>query len=295
MTLPLFDVRTPLERLTIFTPLGIRFWDAAWSTQVSEGLTVTARPQGTRQAVAYAFRTASGVYAFQGLPGLRAVEYPPQDTDPFGSPPATRCFVVEVTDQERRFLPMVLSVELPYRGIFPTGTLGSPLGHRLPGVYLFSSPTRPAVPSLAVVRAQLVDAVTHQPAAHALMTVRASGQAVAYGLADERGGIAVLFPYPAFTAMVGGSPPGTPLATGGLQHWEVSIGVRYEPAVLTIPPGATLPDLRSTVSQAPGVIWATVASQPSSLLSAELIFGQELVLRTDETSVLLIGAAASPP
>src|SRR5207248_5786205 len=137
-------------------------------TQVSEGLTVTARPQGTRLAVTDAFRTASGVYAFQGLPGMRAVEYPAQDTDPVGSPPVTRRFIVEVTDQERRFLPMVLSVELPYRGVFPTGTHSSPLGHQLPGVYLFSSPTRPAMPSLAVVRAQLVDADTRQPAAHAL-------------------------------------------------------------------------------------------------------------------------------
>jgi hypothetical protein len=226
---------------------------------------------------------------------MRAVEYPAQDTDPVGSPPASRRFIIEVTDQERRFLPMVLSVELPYRGVFPTETPSSPLGHRLPGVYLFSSPTRPAMPSLAVVRAQLVDADTRQPAAHALMTVRVPGQTVAYGLADARGGIAVLFPYPAFTAVVGGSPPGTPLATGGLQHWEVNIGIRYEPSALTVPPGATQPELRSIVSQAPGIIWATEASQPLSLLAAELMFGQELVLRTDETSVLLIGAAASPP
>jgi hypothetical protein len=151
------------------------------------------------------------------------------------------------------------------------------------------------MPSLAVVRAQLVDAATHQPAAHALMTVHILGQTVAYGLADAYGGIAVLFPYPAFTTVAGGSPPGTPLAPGGVQHWEVSIGVRYAPAALAVPPGATLPDLRSIVSQAPGTIWTTVASQSLSLLSAELMFGQELVLRTDETSVLLIGAAASPP
>jgi hypothetical protein len=295
---PSIDFLTPLERLTIFTPFGIRFWDSARQLQVSEGLMVTARPQGTRHTATPAFRTASGVYAFHGLPGLRAVEYPAQEPAPTGSPPATTRFIIEVIDQQQRFLPVVFHADLPYYGIFPTETLSSPPGGRLPGFYLFSSPTRPAMSSLAVVRAQLserIDAVTRRPAAYAVVEVRISGQATAYGLADERGGLAVMFPYPTFTATPVGSPPGTPLVAVEPQHWLLSLSVRYDPAALSFPAATTLPDLRSIFSQAPGVLWPTVVGQPVSQLSAVLTFGQELVLRTAAESELLIGAAASPP
>jgi hypothetical protein len=292
------DFLTPLEHLTIFTPFGMRFWDAARQVQVREGLIVTARPQGTRHTVTQAFRTSSGVYAFHGLPGLRAVEYPTEDPAPTGSPPATRRFIIEVLDQQQRFLPVVFGVDLPYYGIFPTETLSSPPGSRLPGFYLFSSPTRPAMSSLAVLRAQLserLDAVARRPAAHAVLEVRLAGQPTVYGLADERGCLAVMFPYPPFSAASIGSPPGTSLAAAEPQHWVLSIGVRYNPAALSFPAVTTLPDLRSIFSQTPGVIWPTVVGQPVDQLSAVLSFGQELVLRTAAESELLIGAAASPP
>jgi hypothetical protein len=78
----------------------------------------------------------------------------------------------------------------------------------------------------------------------------------------------------------------------------LSIRIRYSPLVLSLPPGASLPDLHSIFNQAPGRIWSSVAApsgQPLSWVSAELFFGQELVLRTDARSTLVISAAASPP
>jgi hypothetical protein len=297
---PIFEFFTPVERLRVFTPLGIRFWDPARDIQVTEDLIVMARPQGRRHVVSHAFRTASGIYAFQGLPGLQEVEYPSGTSALTASPPAITRFVVEVTDAQRRFLPLVFSVDVPSQGIFPTTMLSSPLGSGPSGFYLFSSPTRPVMPSLAVVRAQLEELIEpeqRRPAAHALLEVRIPGQPTAYGLADERGCVAVLFPYPAFIGASSGASPLTSLAAASPQRWVLSISVRYDPPALTVPIGSKLPDLRSICSQAPGVIWSTLVVQPGQTVTqfpAELTFGEELVLRTDDESALLISSAASP-
>jgi hypothetical protein len=297
---PIFEFIAPLERLTVFTPLGIRFLDPARDAQVTEGLIVTARPQGRRHPVSHAFRTASGIYAFQGLPGLQDVEYPRGTSTFTASPPAITRFVVEVSDTQRRFLPLVFSVDVPSQGIFPTGALSSPLGSRISGFYLFSSPTRLVMPSLALVRAQLEELTEtgqRRPAAHALLEVHIPGQPTGYGLADERGCVAVLFPYPAFTGAPGGASPLMSLAAAGPQRWALNISVRYDPPALTVPVGSKIPDLRSICSQAPGVIWSTLVVQPGQTVtqfSAELTFGEELVLRTDDESALLISSAASP-
>jgi hypothetical protein len=288
------------ERLTIFTPLGIRFWDPALDTQVSEGLTVTARPLDIRGRTTGAFRTTSGIYAFQGLPGLHAVEYPRGQPLPLRSPPATARFLVEVRDDEGRFLSVAFSVDLPYQGIFPTGSLhGLPVGGP-PGFYLFSAPTRPVSATLAVVRAQLAEHGTgssEKAALYAVMEVQGSDGQVWYGLADERGCVAVLFPYPTFSSHSGAlslSPP----ETDSRQRWTLSIGIRYAPDALRFPPASSLPELRSIFNQGSGTIWPSRTAspeQPVSRLSAELIFGEELVLKSAGEATLLISPALSSP
>jgi hypothetical protein len=298
---PLFDFFNPPERVTIFTPLGIRFWDPARETQVTDGLVVTARPQGVSYATTRAFRTASGVYAFQGLPGLRAVEYPTEERDLVQNPPVPARFIIAVIDTQRRFLPAVFGVDVPYLGVFPTETLRSPLGKRPPGFYLFSSPTRPVPSSLAVVRAQLVervDTTTQRPAAHAVLEITLPNQKRVYGVADERGCVAVLFPYPTFTGVPGISSPPVSPPTVRQQGWEVEIHIRYAPTTLSVPVGSAIPDLRSIFQQSPGVVWSTLANhteQPVDRLFAELVFGQELVLRSGDSSTLLISPVLSPP
>jgi hypothetical protein len=292
-----------VEQVTIYTPLGIRFWDASLDVQVSDGLAVVAWPESRPGLARSAFRTSSGIYAFQGLPGMHDVEYPPDDA--VLSPLTATRFVVQVADTLRRFLPAVFRVDLPYQGIFPTNSPGSPPGGRAQGFYLFSAPTRPSTPSLAVVRAQLVDSAgdpaSRKPAAYAVLDLHVAGQTW-YGVADDRGTVAALFPYPTFTGSgVSWSPPGS-LWTGSpiavtQQHWDVSVGIRYAPSTLTVPPGATIPDLRSIFSQPPGVLWPTLADypgHPSSEIAASLVFDQELTLRTDNGSTLMIGGAGSP-
>ena len=50
-----------IERQTIFTPLGIRFWDPATDAQIGDGLRERAWPDGATEPVRDAFRTGSGI------------------------------------------------------------------------------------------------------------------------------------------------------------------------------------------------------------------------------------------
>ena len=268
---------TVIERQTIFTPLGIRFWDPATNSQVGHGLRVRAWPDGATGPVREAFRTASGIYAFQGLPGLRTVEYPANNGGS-ASPPVGQRFVVSVEDQQRRFLPVVMRVDAPYTGIYPTALAVSPPGEALPGFYLFSAPWR-AASALAVVRADLVRESSGEPAAFAVLELDGQESGVWHGIADERGSVAVFFPIPPFQATLGSSPPG-PQAPPQEQQWQVTARVLYEPAHLETPAGADVPDLRTILTQAGGVVWAAAGGASAAELNATLSFGQDLTLQT---------------
>jgi hypothetical protein len=266
-----------LERQTIYTPLGIRFWDAATDSQVAHGLQVRAWPDGATGPARQAFRTLSGIYAFQGLPGLRDIEFPAGDDGPASQPIGQR-FVVAVEDQQRRFLPMVLRVDAPFEGIYPTALASSPPDAALPGVFLFSAPWRPAK-ALAAVRADLVRRSTGQPAAFAVLELDVEDSGVWHGVADERGSIAVFLPVPPFQATLGSSPPG-PQAPPHQQQWQVTARVLYEPDHLETPAGADLPDLRTILTQAEGAVWPSATGASAGEISALLSFGEDLVLRT---------------
>jgi hypothetical protein len=266
-----------IERQTIFTPLGIRFWDPATDSQVAHGLRVRAWPDGATEPVRQAFRTASGIYAFQGLPGLREVEHSAH-AGGSSSPPLVQRFVVAVEDEQGRFLPVVMRVDAPFYGIYPTAVTASPPGEILPGFYLFSAPWRSAT-TLAVVRADLVHETTGEPAAHAVLELDVEDSGVWHGIADERGNVAVFLPIPPFQATLSSSPPG-PQAPPHEQQWQVTARVLYEPARLETPAGAARPDLRTILTQTAGVVWASAGGASAAELSATLSFGQDLILRT---------------
>lgn len=280
-----------IERQTIFTPLGIRFWDPATDSQVAHGLRVRAWPDGATAPVRTAFRTASGIYAFQGLPGLRELEYPAANGGGQASPPALERFVVAVEDEQRRFLPVTLRVDAPFTGIYPTGLPASPPGAALPGLFLFSAPWRSAA-GLAVVRADLVRRSTGQPAAWAVLELDLADGGVWHGIADERGRVAVFLPPPPFQATLGSSPPG-PQAPPQAQQWPLTARVLYQPSHLELPAGAEQPDLRTILTQAGGVLWADAAGLPVATLPATLNFGQPLILRStgQPETRLLVDAA----
>jgi hypothetical protein len=307
-----FDLLRPLERFSVFTPLGIHFWDPARNTPVSDGLQVTARPEAAPGPVVHAFRTGSGVYAFRGLPGLRRVEYPMDEEQTFdASPPETRPFIIEVTDRKARFLPLVFRVELPlpYTGIYRPTANGSPPVDGNARFYLFSAPTRTPSPGLAVVRAHMVehevtsppvDASGRSPARHAVLEVEIDGKAW-FGIADDEGRVAVFFPYPTFFGSLFNSPPGT----GGLitsppgippteQEWELTVRVRYSSG-LTPAPFSRFPKLVSIWNQPTGRVWPTEAGPPVDQWPQQLRYGQELVLRSGNEWFLSISSGGSPP
>jgi hypothetical protein len=317
-----------LEELDTFCPLGLRFWDAVTDDQIRAGLRVRTWPEPALRPVVEAFRTRSDVYAFQGLPGLAALERPPANPTglalvppPAGSPPSpppAHPFVLEVVDLERRFLPAAirLNLPLPSRGVFLTRPPGSPAGSPPgspagsppeappPGFYLFSSPTRPRGAGVAVVRGELVDAATGVPAAHALVRAAIPGQPDRFGLSDAAGGFALQFPLPPLPGGLGRlwespdgapSPPGPPVAD---RTWELALAVAWEPGILAPLPGTDLPDLARVLDQLPAEIVLAAGSPPAPPAAewlGTLRYDGEVVARTAGDSRLLIVPAGSPP
>ncbi len=276
----------PLEQVLVVTPLGIRFWDAARDSAVTSGLVVTARPESSPRQARTATRTRSGVYAFFGLPGMRSVEYPPAAGP--ASPPATERFIVDVADAERRFVPVTFRVDAPFVGIYPIGLGASLPGTGAPGFYLFSSATRSGATDLAVLRATLTERATGAPAAHAVLEVTLPEGQRLFGLADAEGQVAVLFPYPRFATVIS-SPPRSSGAASRPSDWPVAVRVRYGPGGQTIVLPDLVPELSSLFMQPFVDIWPGASGPPESELSTSLVFGRELVLRTDEGPTLLVG------
>jgi hypothetical protein len=294
------NVWRSLERISIIAPLGIRFWDPAFDTQITDGLVVTARPADTRRPARTAYVTPGGIYAFHGLPGLHDIEYPSENPPSPGSLPTARRFLIEVMDTNARFLSVAFFVEAPYSGIFPT-TLSSPSTMPgFPGFYLFSAPTRLATPLVALVRAQLsvrLDDSTEQSAAYAMLEIDTPDAETWFGLADARGAVSALFPYPKFAGTDNAAaslPSSTPASQ---QSWPLTLRVRYQPSVVSFTSGSSLPELRSVLAQAPAAIWTQRASPPGIAQSSRvetLVFGQQLTMRSVGESVLLISPGSLP-
>jgi hypothetical protein len=139
---------------------------------------------------------------------------------------------------------------------------------------VFSSPSRVVPINVAVVRADLYDAVNRQPAAWAVMSVSADGQPVVRGIADDQGRVMVALPYPEPRNFGIGSPLGPAGVKLQDQNWPVTISVNYTPG-----PAAAVPELAQVLSQGPATAWAD-SSLTQVFAGATLAFGQELILRS---------------
>jgi hypothetical protein len=295
------------ETVRTVTPLGVRFWDAVLDRPVGGGLQVSARTLGRPGPARPGVPTPSGVYAFRGLPGLARVELPEGEEDAALEP--TVVVAVGAVDRLRRFLPALVLVPAPFRGPAPmlpeplgsppdlTPDLGSPPasppGATSPRIYLFPGPSRRPLGDVAVVRATLVDHGSGDPVAHARVDV-AIGATLRAGISDERGNVAVMFPYPLFAGAIAASPPpGTPGVATDTQSWTATVSVRSEPDALHRPNGGDPPTLSSILAQAPAMVWVSEAGPPLPHLDAELRFGRELVLKTQPAhSALLVGGTS---
>jgi len=121
----------------------------------------------------------------------------------------------------------------------------------------------------------------------------------AHGLSDADGRFAVLLPLPSLEAGFAGSPGsfghGTPIGDRG---WDITLSANSQPAVLTSLPGTSLPEYRSIFDQLPAVLWSAVPSPSDSSeqqLLLRLLFGQQLIVRTQTVSEQLATSAPGSP
>ncbi len=277
------DIDELSERYCIFTALGLRFWDPVLNMQISDHLCVRAWQDKTNYPVKFGFRTTSGNYVFQGLPGLHDIEYP-NDKESLNPP---KKYIVEVKDELNRFMPAVFSVELPlpYRGLY-----FSENGNSFPGFYLISSPSRTTPPGLASVRGQLICNSTYLPASYAVAEVEIEGRKW-YGIADKRGNISVIFPYPQFKSLSTANPQDNLENPFSLQKWQMTVRIHFSPESLVFPQGSKIPLLQTILKQKAGKIWDT-ETHPVKELSSNLTFDQEFILKTGDKSDLKIDKAA---
>ena len=309
MAIPLHAIRV-LERVRRFTPLGIRFWDAAFDEAVTTELRVYAWLRDAHHAPVRAVRSSSGVYAFHDLPARRAQERPAADEEHPESAGPVQEYAIAVDDPTGRYLPAAFSLTLPllYRGEFLSPLDGSPPG-AAGRAYLFSAPARPVTASAAAVRADLWDTELDAPASWAVVRATVAGQTYTT-VADADGRALLLFPLPSVDRLRLGSPPGSGQGAPAGASWPATFRVAYDPAALRFPfegrpdvspAWAERPSLKSILDEQPAALVRTEDGQdPVSEWTAEVVYGEELVLRTalpagTASSRLWISAGASPP
>jgi hypothetical protein len=271
-----------LERISIVTPLAVRFRDEATLTFFSGGLSVVVYPQSGPELATSGVVNRSGIFVFRNLPGLRDVERGSGDADFWTANPPRFDFVLEVRDTAGRFLPWSLRIKLPQRrllGLGLTSPLASPPAVQIGGetafLPLYSAASRPVPEAVGLLRTELWDVDADQPAAWAVVEARAGEQRTVTAMADAGGRVLLPLPYPKPVVTLG-SPLGSPLGGGGpitQQSWPVTFTVRYRRRT----PVPQIPDLVETLTQPPATAWQET-SRTTPWTSAALRFGRELVL-----------------
>jgi hypothetical protein len=258
-----------LERVVTVAPFGFRLWDPVVGRAVTDGLDVVCRLPGGRRVAGSA--SPSGVFSLRNMPGFAAFEHGAGDVGFWASPPpAPPIGTVEVSDRLGRYLPFSFGPDAPARigqqarevcGAPAGGVLGlsdaSPPEPSMPVLPLFSAASRATPQGMARLSAQL-ESTAGTPLAGAMVRVDPPGDHPWYGLADARGSVTVLFPYP--------KPPGD------------------------------VPDLCEVLSQldeAPLPVDAG-GSPATDLTEVRLDYGVPLDVRTVPLSVLIV-EAGSPP
>ena len=307
----LIEALPVIGRLTRTAPLGLRFWDDVSGKVIGDGLVVTAYPPGNPRRRLQAFVNRAGVYVLTGLTGMNEVEYGSGDDSFWSAPPAKTTFKIEVVDSWRRFQPFILTIDAPVRGIVtsPVPAEASPPVSSQ-GIPLFSTASRSVPAAMAVLRAELrawIPDGDHEgdPASWAVIEARIGGRPIARAVADEKGMVALFFPYPPPVTHPLGSPPAfsSPGAEGPSimnQQWSIELSASFDKLSPASPfPGTpALPELADVLGQSPATLWADTERQ-AKLIQAVLSFGQELILRSADRdkarSILFISTALSPP
>lgn len=289
-----------LERITLVTPLAVRLRDEATQAFVTESLAVSVYPEWAPERRTYGVWNRGSVFVFRSLPGLGDVERGSGDADFWASQSAIFDFVLDVHDTSGRYQPFELRIKLPQRrvlGIALSSPLASPLalqsGSDEEWLPLFPSPTYAPLDAAGVLRAEIVDSDTGQPASWALVEAKAGEQRLMRGLADRQGRVMLPLFYPKPVITLGS--PGTVNTPLTQQAWPVDFTIRYRRRA----PVPETPDLVDVLTQPAAVAWRDIA-RTTPWSSAPLRYGRELVLASEDaggepTLTLLITPAGSPP
>jgi hypothetical protein len=236
------------------------------------------------------------VYAFRGLDGLIAVEQPDEPEDWSLPSTPTVPFAVAATDPGRRFLPMVLTVDVPHLGLVTAADVVTTSVPSEAPVYLFSSVGRVLPAGTAGVRARL-SGLAGTPLAFAIIEVR-EGPRRWIGVSDRDGQAVVPFPWPAFGGAFAASvPPGTTGTPSVNQAWPITVSVRSDVSALDFvtglpEPGAEWPTLASLSAQPARSVVDIDGQTAVPFVTRTLQYGHDLVVATtgpDESSLLVDG------
>jgi hypothetical protein len=268
------DSHDVLELRAVF---GVLFRDSFDGGVVSEGLNVELRLLGTRAWQRLASHP-HGAFATHRVPGLRL---------PMEGSPATRRAELRVSDSRGVFLPLELALDLPTEGLYdPVLDSASP-PPREPSVPLYSAPARSLAGGAGVVRAMLRRAGDPQaPASWARVELHCNGSRIGEGVTDGNGEL--LLPCrlpPPREPPLHGSPP-TPAAGFERLRWDVELRAHWDPALA----GRTRPDLHALRRQPEAPLLREAGSPPSLLGPQVLRAGLPLVVRSDGSPFLFVGA-----
>jgi hypothetical protein len=289
---------TPLpiiEKFSIVAPLGLCFHDVVTGERVTDGLKVAVYPatMRARKNKTLALPNRSGIYVLHQADGLENFAHGAGDAAFWAENAPEKAYVVEVSDNERRFQSFRFTAELPVKGLYQWENVpaASP-SKSLASIPVYSAPTRKITGGMSVVRAHLRDA-SGAPAAWAVLEARFEGNLVARGMADRDGQVALIFPTLAPQNNPLTSPPGSATQISLTeQNWILDLTIKYEPNIFQSSPfipaeseEEIFPDLRLVLAQATGRLWADV-EQTEEYETAALYLGRELVLRSRAAQIL---------
>ncbi len=278
-----------LETITLVTPLAVRFRDDATGVLVGDGLVATLHAEDGGVTTGVVNRR--GVFVFNDLPSMRAVEHGAGDAAFWAAQTPAFGFVLDVRDVLGRFLPMRLPVTIPRRGFL--GLTGAPptlTSDRLASLPLFSAPSRPGVEGMGTLRVDLFDAENGVRAAWALVEATAGNRPKVIGVADREGRVMLPLPMPAPEIESTNDDPGQRASD---QKFPVVIAIRYGRLSPAEPP-----NLIDVLTQPLATAWQDSA-RTVPFTGADLPYGGELAPATPpangqpRTSTLLITPAGA--
>lgn len=300
-----------LERVTRVAALGVRFFDPVRQRVVSD-LVVHAYWPGSTRRPQPLHAGPSGIFALHST-GPEWIDLEATaGTDAFwGHLPAPRNVLLAVRDPAGRFLPFTLPAPVPPPGtgpgqlFTPDCLLASPasLPWAIDAVPLFAAPAGVAPEGMAVVRADLWNLPADRPAAGAVLAVSFDGRGIGWGMADARGSVVAVVPYPEPVDFTPGSPGAG--ESPWSQTWELEIAVAVQANLTAWAPlpgasAASQPSLDlcaawGQLQHPSATVWAS-RSPDQTMTTAVLRANADLILSTlvdgNPSSRLLLTPAA---